>query len=506
MSKVRRWLVLWTVSAGVLLIAVDMTVLYTALPTLTHDLQATASEKLWIINAYPLVMAGLLLGAGALGDRVGHKRMFLAGLVLFGLTSVLAAFAPSAAVLIAARAFLAVGAAAMMPATLALIRITFTDPREFGVAIGVWGGLSVCGVALGPIVGGLLLEYFWWGSAFLINVPVVAVAIVATILVAPDSKGDPAHPWDLIASLQVMVGLVGLVYAIKEVTKPDPSMSATVIALVVSLIGFWFFGRRQRKQPYPLIDFGLFRDRRILTGVIAASLSMFTVAGVQLVLTQRFQLVLELTPLHAGLIVAAEAVGALPASIVAGALLHRWGAKLVISAGMLISAIGVASLLLVVSADPIYATIGLVVTGAGLGAAMAAASSSILGNAPAHRAGMASSVEEVSYEFGSLTGVAILGSVLGLVYTSTVSLPDGADPSAANSIDDARIAAAGMSDGEASALLTAANSAFDTGYIVVVAVSAVALLGAAVLSAFLLRRSPTGNEMDKATAGSVHGH
>ncbi|GLW07120.1 hypothetical protein Misp01_22500 [Microtetraspora sp. NBRC 13810] len=189
MSGANRWWLLVTVSAGLLLISVDMTVLYTALPTLTAELRADASQKLWIVNAYPLVMAGLLLGAGTLGDRVGHKRMFLAGLALFGAASLAAAFAPGPWALAGARAFLAVGAAAMMPATLSLIRTTFEDARERNIAIGVWGSMSVCGAALGPVLGGLLLERFWWGSVFLINVPVVLVALAAAAVLAPRGSG-----------------------------------------------------------------------------------------------------------------------------------------------------------------------------------------------------------------------------------------------------------------------------------------------------------------------------
>jgi DHA2 family multidrug resistance protein-like MFS transporter len=219
MSKTRRWLVLATVSAGLLMVSVDTTVLYTALPTLTADLQADATQKLWIINAYPLVMAGLLLGAGTLGDGIGHKRMYLTGLVLFAAASLLAAFAPSPPVLIAARAFLAVGAAAMLPATAALIRITFDDEHERGIAIGVWGTMAVLGAALGPITGGLLLQHFWWGSVFLLNIPVVLLALAATAAFVPGGSGHRDRPWDLIASLQAMIALAGLVYAIQEASS-----------------------------------------------------------------------------------------------------------------------------------------------------------------------------------------------------------------------------------------------------------------------------------------------
>src|SRR5690606_31161072 len=206
-SHSNRWVLLVTVAAGLLLITLDNTVLYTALPTLTRELHATSTQALWIINAYPLVMAGLLLGAGTLGDRIGHRQMFLIGLVLFGIASVLAAFSPTATILIAGRAFLAIGAAAMMPATLALIRLPFSDERERNLAIAIWGSVSVVGAALGPIIGGLLLQHFWWGSVFLINVPVVILAFVSTWLVAPSGERDRSKHWDMLSSLQALIAL-----------------------------------------------------------------------------------------------------------------------------------------------------------------------------------------------------------------------------------------------------------------------------------------------------------
>ncbi|MFE1167252.1 MFS transporter [Nocardiopsis sp. NPDC058789] len=486
-SRARRWLVLAAVSAGLLLISVDMTVLYTALPTLSSDLRASASERLWIINAYPLVMAGLLLGAGTLGDRVGHKRMYLVGLVLFGAASLVAAYAVSPAMLIAGRAFLAVGAAAMMPATLSLIRVTFVDERERGIAIGVWGTMAMVGAAVGPIVGGALLEFFWWGSVFLVNVPIVLVALVLAAVVAPGGSGSSDRPWDLLASVQVMVGLVGLVYTIKELTGPEPSVLAVTVALGAAVAGIWSFVRRQRGQAYPLVDFALFRDPRILIGVLAAGMAMFALAGVQLVLTQRLQLVLGFTPLQAGTTVAAMALGALPVGVVVGALLYRVGTRPMIVAGLLTSTVGTVVVLLTASAPLPWTVAGLLVIGAGTGAAMTAASAAIVGNAPAHRAGMAASVEEVSYELGSLTGVAILGSMMAAVFARTVVLPDGAPASAAEGMDEALAAARDLDAANAAELVSAAARAFDNGFLVTLAIAAAVLLASAAF-AFLHKR------------------
>lgn len=495
-STRRRWLLLTVVSAGLLLITLDNSILYAALPTLVEDLGASGSQSLWIINAYPVVMAGLLLGSGTLGDRVGHRRMFLIGLVVFGAASLAAAFSSSPEALIAARAFLAVGAAAMMPATLALIRVTFDDERERNLAIAVWGSLAIVGSGLGPIVGGILLDHFWWGSVFLINVPVVVVALTAALVLAPPDDADPSKRWDLISSLLALVALVSLVIAIKEAAKSSPAPLVVAAAVLAASVGGWAFARRQRRLPYPLLDFAIFRNPAFLAGVLAAGLSMFAIAGVQLVTTQRFQLVEGLTPLRAGLLVAAVALGALPTAMVGGAVLHKVGLLPIVAGGLALSTAG--TLLVLIGFDtsmPLLVT-GLLVTGAGLGAAMSVASSAIMGNVPARRAGMASSVEEVSYEFGSLVAVALLGSLLTAVYSTTVDLPAGVPDRARDSLD----AALALGQGDP-ALIRAASDAFDHAYaVVMVVVTAVMALGA-IVTGLLLRRHGPGSAL---TAAAPH--
>ncbi|MFJ5841293.1 MFS transporter [Streptomyces shenzhenensis] len=509
-GSARRWWLLGTVSVGLLLITLDMSVLYTALPTLTEDLGANASQKLWIINAYPLVMAGLLLGAGTLGDHVGHKRMFLVGLSLFGAASAAAALASSPGMLIGARAFLAVGAAAMMPATLSLIRVTFDDERERTIAIGLWGSMSVIGTALGPILGGLLLRYFWWGSVFLINVPVVVLALAAGAVLAPRDSERSDKPWDLLASLLVMAGLVGLVHAVKEAVKPAPQPLHIVLALLVSAAGFTLFVLRQRRQSHPLLDFALLRHPHILSGVAAAAMAMFATAGIQLILAQRLQLVVGLTPLHAGLLIAAFAVGCLPAGVVAGSLAWSTGPRPLIVTGLLGSAAGVLLILLLTPGalpllhirpdSPLWVVPGLIVAGAGTGLAMTAASAAIMANAPAHRAGMAASVEEVSYELGSLSGVAVLGSALTSLYTVTVRLPKGTPSTAEDSLEQALAEADRLPAGRAEALVDAARSAFDNGYVVTLLLIAGVLTTGAAVTARLLDHPATTEQQTKPVA------
>ncbi|MFJ9685899.1 MFS transporter [Streptomyces bacillaris] len=498
LSAKRRWSLLTVVSAGLLLITLDNSILYAALPTLVEDLGASGSESLWIINAYPVVMAGLLLGSGTLGDRVGHRRMFLIGLVVFGAASLAAAFSSSPEALIAARAFLAVGAAAMMPATLALIRVTFEDERERNIAIAVWGSLAVVGSGLGPIVGGILLNSFWWGSVFLVNVPVVIVAIIATLVLAPPNDADPSKRWDLVSSLLALVALVGLVIAIKETAKTGPAPLVLAAAVLAAAVGGWAFARRQRRLPYPLLDFTIFRNPAFLAGVLAAGLSMFAIAGVQLVTTQRFQLVEGFTPLRAGLLVAAVALGALPTAMVGGAVLHKVGLLPLVAGGLALSTAGAAVVMVGFDTSMGLLVTGLLVIGAGLGAAMSVASSAIMGNVPARRAGMASSVEEVSYEFGSLIAVAFLGSLLTAVYSTTIDLPAGAPDGARDSLD----AALALGKDNPS-LITAASDAFDNAYFVVLVVVTVVMAVGAIVTGLLLRRHGPGSAL---TATEAHAH
>ncbi len=484
----RRWTLLVTVGTGLLLITLDNSILYTALPTLTRELEASWAESLWIINAYPLVMTGLLLGSGTLGDRFGHRRMFLAGLVVFGLASLMAATAPTPEVLIAARGLLAVGAAAMMPATLALIRVAFVNERERNIAISVWGSLSVVGGALGPIVGGALLENFAWGSIFLINVPVVLVAVILVVAVAPEDDPHPSARWDFISSVQALITLVGLVVLIKEVAKLDRSGSVVLGAGLVTVVGWWVFVRRQRRLPFPLLDLSIFRNAAFASGVLAAAVAMFAMGGLQLATTQRFQLVAGFSPLESGMLVATVAIGSLPSSLLGGAFLHVVGLRVLFGGGLGVGAVGVAGTLVGVQHGLGWLLAGLLVTGLGLGAAMSVASTAIIGNAPARRAGMASSVEEVSYEFGNLAAVALLGSLLTTVYTMTIRLPADAPAAAGRSMTDAL-----TTPGAGPDVLDAAFQAFGNSYSTVMVICAGVLALGAIVTTVLLRHYGPGS-------------
>ena len=526
-----RWLLLMMVGLGLLLVTVDITILLTALPVLTHELHASAAEGLWIVNAYPLFSTGLLLGAGTLGDRIGHRRMYLVGLVIFGLASLMAAYAASVAVLVLARVLQAVGASAMLPATLALIRVGFADERERALAISVWACLSLVGAILGPLLGGWLLGHFHWGALFLVNVPIIAVAWLGTWFVAPEQRNPNADPWDLPSSVLALLALSSLVLTIKTATHPPIDLGLLGTALATGLVAGLAFVRRQRRLPHPLLDFSLFLNPAFAAGVLGAVSVTFTTGGVLLGVSQRFQWVAGYTPLQSGLLASVLFIGTLPSSILGGLWLHHIGLRRLISGGLAVGALG---MLVAAQALPWHPSglsaadeglgwlvAGLLLAGLGLGATISVASTAIVESAPPHRAGMASSVEEVAYEFGALLSIALLGSLLTGLYTVFVQLPPGVDAAAARSISAALdiVAASGgalpdhlahlgqhlpstvsepgltgslpagdaAARQEAASLLVAAQTAFDRSYTVVMHLGAVILTGGAWITSRLLR-------------------
>jgi DHA2 family multidrug resistance protein-like MFS transporter len=339
-SPARRWGFLILLSLGLFLVGADNSILYTALPALRDQLHTTDLQGLWIINAYPLVLCGLLLGVGTLGDRIGHRLMFTVGVTVFGLGSLLAALSPTATALIAARAVLGVGAATMMPATLALIRQIFTDERERNTAIGVWVSVAVVGSASGPVLGGLLLEHYSWHSVFLINIPVAVTVLIGTVLFAPANLPDPTRQWDLASSVLAMVAMVGGIMTVKELANPDRTAVLLVSALAVGTVGAVAFSRRQgylrSVGREPLLEFGIFRNAMFTGGTLAAVLTMFIMSGTEMMTTQRYQTAGGFSPLEAGMLVASAAVPAVPASVLGGAFLHRLGFRTLISGGFLL--------------------------------------------------------------------------------------------------------------------------------------------------------------------------
>nr|BFF20198.1 hypothetical protein GCM10025730_37190 [Promicromonospora thailandica] len=329
------------------------------------------------------------------------------------------------------------------------------------------------------------------------NVPVVVVAAVVGVAVAPADDPHPDVRWDFISSVEALVTLVGLTVLIKEVARTERDGTVLLAAALTTVVAWWVFVRRQRRLPFPLLDLSIFRNAAFASGVLAATIAMFAMGGLQLATTQRFQLVTGFSPLESGLLVAAVAAGSLPSSLLGGMFLHVVGLRVLIGGGLGVGAIGVGWTLVGVEHGLFWLLGGLLVTGLGLGAAMSVASTAIIGNAPARRAGMASSVEEVSYEFGSLAAVALLGSLLTTVYTLTVRLPEGAPPEAARSMTDALTA-----EGTGPEVLDAAFQAFGNSYEVVMIVCAGVLAVGSVLTTVLLRRYGPGSE--SSAYGSSH--
>lgn len=490
MHAQNRWLILVMISSALFLIITDMTVLYTALPRLTLALDATASQKLWIVNAYPLVVAGLLPGAGMLSDRLGHKNMFIAGLPVFALASLCAAFSPSAQWLIAARAFLAVGAAMMMPATLSIVRHVFTDERERALAIGIWAAVASGAAALGPVVGGALLASFWWGAVFLINVPVVMLVLPLACYLIPQCGGDHKRPYDVLGSIQIMLGLVAAIYALKELSKPSLSLRDFALAVTLGILFLTLFVRRQKHALHPMIDFSLFRNRMFASGVGVAIMSMIALVGVELVLSQRLQLVLGMSPLMAALFILPIPVASALAGPLAGMLMPRYGERSMLIGGFILTALGILGVVFWYQGNVVMQLICLFIIGFGLGGAITAASTAIMLNAPEEKAGMVASIEDVSWELGGVLGITLLGGLMTAVYSHSLALPDSLQVGdlAYDSIDEALRVAGNMSADSAAELIQLARSAFDRAFIaVLVAATLLVSLSAGVLK-FALRQ------------------
>lgn len=482
MHPIKKWLTLAIVSSALFLIVVDMTVLYTALPALTRELQASSSQKLWIINVYSLVVCALLPGLGTLGDRLGHKPVFLSGLAVFGIASLCAAFSPAPAWLICARILLALGAAMMMPATLSLIRLTFADARERSFAIGVWAAIASGGAAFGPVLGGFLLEHYWWGSVFLINVPVVLLTLVMAATILPKREGNRDKPWDLLGSLQIMLGLLGGVYAIKELGKTAPSHAVALAAMLVAAVFMTAFVRRQHRQAQPLIDFTLFRALPFSSAVAAAMVASAALIGMELALSQHLQLVRALSPLDAGLLLLPLPLASVIAGPLTGFMLPRADKAQVLWGSLLVSGIGMASYLLLHDASVPLQVASLVLLGLGLGAVMTAASSAVMLNVSPQQAGMAASIEEVSFELGGVLGVTILGTIMTAVYSATLVLPGSAGllPNAHDTLDAALQAAEQLPGALGLQVAQLARDAFDQAFVAVLATAAAILLAAGV--------------------------
>jgi DHA2 family multidrug resistance protein-like MFS transporter len=502
-----RWTVLIVLCASLLLVAVDATVLHVAVPAVSADLRPGPAELLWIVDAYPLVCASLLILFGTLGDRRGRRKILLLGYALFAVASALAAYAHTPGVLIAARALLGVGGAMIMPATLSILRQVFPDRRERALAVGVWSAVAAVGAALGPLVGGLLLEHFWWGSVFLVNLPLMALSLPLGRALLPESTGDTRGPWDVLGALMAAAGLLGLVLGAKQAGGGDLSGPGTVLPALAGVVLLGLFVRRQRRRAHPLLDVTALARPAFGTAVGCIVLTVLALVGLALLAAQYLQLVLGLSPLEAGLRLLPLSVAAVAAGLAGSWLLRRCGPRLMVALGFALTAVAVLCLTATGLEDrPLMLTGGFVLLGFGLETTLFGCYESMLSEATADRAGGAAAVGETAYQLGAGIGIALLGSVMNAVYAPglrhVAGVPDRAAAAAGHSLGEAHGVARELGGADGRLLLDAAKAAFVHGMHVTLAVSAVLLLLGACAALRLPRSMGCGPRGEAHTDGA----
>ncbi|MFD7320139.1 MFS transporter [Streptomyces sp. NPDC059875] len=475
----REWTALGVLMLPLLLVSMDVSILYFAIPSISADLNPGATAQLWILDMYGFVLAGLLITMGALGDRVGRRRLLLGGAALFGLASVAAAYSDSPGALIAARALLGVAGACLMPSTLALIRTLFRDEAQRAKAVTLWTTVMASGISLGPVVSGALVEHFWWGSVFLINLPAMVLLLILGPALLPESKGAAARGrFDWTSALLSLAALLPLIHGIKELAKdgwrPLPALAVTT-GLLIALV----FLRRQTRLAEPMVDLTLLRKRAYGGSVLVNLLAMVATVGFAVFLTQYLQSVLGQSPLEAALWSLAPSVGVMIAAPTAAALAGRVDRAYVMAGGFLFSAVGFASMTLIDADTPLWVVLaGATVYAAGLVSAMTLANERALGAAPPERAGAAAAVLESGTELGGALGMAVLGSIGAAVYTA--AMPASVPAAARETLGGA--VATGAPE-----VLAAARTAFTDGLNGAAGGAAVVVLLAAALSLALLR-------------------
>ncbi|SMC69704.1 MFS transporter [Lentzea albidocapillata] len=468
----QRWAVLGVLCLSVMVVVLDNTVLNVAIPSISTGLDASTADIQWMINAYSLALAGLLLTTGSLSDRFGRKRALLTGLVLFGTGSAVAAYASSSEALIAARGFMGIGAAVLMPGTLAVLMQLFDD-RERPKAIGIWAAVTSLGFAAGPVIGGALIKHFWWGSVFLINVPVAVLAIAAVAMLVPESKDPTVRKPDVLGSVLSVIGMVSIVYAVIEVPEHGFGSSEFGVPVAIGLAAMTGFALWERHTDDPMLDLGFFRNRRFTGAVASGVLAAFGMAGSLFLLTQHLQGVLGYSPLEAGLRVAPMAIALLVTSNTLGQLVMKLGAGRAMLLGMTIVAGGVALLSIGTTYPPTLA--GLILIGVGVGVSQPVAVNALMGSIPPERAGIASGLSGTLTELGSSFGIAVLGALLSARFVA--SLPDGVP---GRSLSEALHSGADV---------TVVREAFSNGMSVSLIIGAVAVFLGGVVASVLLRRA-----------------
>ena len=418
----RRWATLTVLCVTLLLISLDNTILNVALPSVVRSLHATSTQLQWIVDAYAIAFAGLLLTLGALGDRVGRKWVFMGGLVVFGAGSALAAWSATPDRLTAARAVMGIGAAALMPCTLSILTAVFTSERDRSQAIGIWSGTAGLGLAIGPILGGFLLVHYWWGSVFLVNVPIAAAGLVAAAFLVPNSKSPESKPSDPVGAGLSIVGLGLLLWGIIEAPNRTWTSPLILAALAGSAVVIGLFVLWERHVAHPMLPLRFFADRRYSAAIASLALVLFALLGLFFLITQYLQFSLGFSPLETGLGLAPIAVILLVAAPSSVLLVRRFGTKPVVAAGLALIAVGLGLLSrTTVHSDYRDAMVWFVVIGIGVGLTLAPSTESVMGSLPTGDAGVGSATSDTSMQVGGALGVGVLGTVLNLRYQAIMT-------------------------------------------------------------------------------------
>jgi MFS transporter, DHA2 family, multidrug resistance protein len=486
MAGAKEWAGLVVLTLPCVLVSMDLSVLYFALPMLSADLAPTAAQTLWIMDVYGFLLAGLLLTMGTLGDRIGRRRLLMIGAAAFAIASAAAAYSPDAHTLIAARALLGVAGATLAPSTLALIRTMFRDSRRRRTAIGVWAAGFSGGAVIGPVAGGLLLERFWWGSAFLLGVPVMLLVLAGAPLLVPEYRDPSPGRFDPVSVVLSLAAVLPVIYGVKLLAGNGPGWTAWP-AVVAGLGAGWMFARRQARLAEPMIDLRLFGSRTFATSLLVNGLTMFAMVGLMLFASQFLQLVAGLRPFAAALWML-PAIGATMAGVTAATFLVRAVRPgVVVTWGLLAAAAGLLATARIEPDSPPALLIACVaVMAAGVGMVATLATDLILAGAPPERAGAASALSEAGTEFGGALGIATLGTVGAAVYRAELG-GDGVPAAALEGLAGAVAAAGHLSEEVRGPLLSAASQAFVSGLRATSITAAAVMALAAVPAAVLLR-------------------
>ena len=491
----REWIGLAVIALPCVLYAMDLTVLNLAVPHLSADLKPTSAQLLWILDIYGFLVAGSLITMGTLGDRIGRRRLLLIGAAAFGVASVIAAFSTSAEMLIATRALLGVAGATLAPSTLSLIRNMFHDPQQRTFAIGVWVTSYSVGGAIGPLLGGVVLEYFWWGAVFLLGVPVMALLLLVGPKLLPEYRDPNAKPLDLLSAALSLVGVLLVIFGLKRVAEHGIGLVAVVSVVAGVLVGVVFV-RRQRKLEHPLIELQLFRSRTFTAALATYLIATFAAFGAFVFIAQYLQLVLGLSPLKAGLWSLPSFLSFVVGSMIVPMLARRFPAAQLICAGLVVAAVGFAVLTQIDKANPLAVIVtGSIIYSLGVSPVVILATDIIVGSAPVERAGAASAISETSSELGGALGIAILGSIGTAVYRTRMgeAMPNGvpadAGEVARGTLGGATAVAEQLPGQLGAALLGTARDAFVQAFVATAAVNALLILATAIAATILLRRA-----------------